>query len=96
MEISYHAKASDFNRTCLQVRDIDAFISKMIKISFYDRVLYLAMSPDGKTIVTGAGDETIRFWNVFPGQTVSSPGRLGLGNMGNSGGCLFPLSGDIR
>ncbi len=31
------------------------------------RVLYLAMSPSGETIVTGAGDETLRFWNVFPG-----------------------------
>ena len=30
------------------------------------RVLYLAISPDGQTIVTGAGDETLRFWNVFP------------------------------
>lgn len=30
------------------------------------RVLYLAMSPDGQTVVTGAGDETLRFWNVFP------------------------------
>ena len=30
------------------------------------RVLYLAMSPDGEAIVTGAGDETLRFWNVFP------------------------------
>lgn len=30
------------------------------------RVLYLAMSPDGKTLVTGAGDETLRFWQVFP------------------------------
>ncbi|KAF8491463.1 WD40 repeat-like protein [Russula emetica] len=29
------------------------------------RVLYLAMSPDGETIVTGAGDETLRFWNAF-------------------------------
>ncbi len=29
------------------------------------RVLYLAMSTDGQTIVTGAGDETLRFWNVF-------------------------------
>ena len=29
------------------------------------RVLYLAMSPDGTNIVTGAGDETLRFWNVF-------------------------------
>ena len=31
------------------------------------RVLFLAISPDGQTIVTGAGDETLRFWNVFPG-----------------------------
>ena len=30
------------------------------------RVLFLAMSPDGETIVTGAGDETLRFWNAFP------------------------------
>ena len=28
------------------------------------RVLYLAMSPDGETIVTGAGDETLRFWDL--------------------------------
>jgi len=30
------------------------------------RVLYLAMSPDGQDIVTGAGDETLRFWRAFP------------------------------
>jgi cell division cycle 20-like protein 1, cofactor of APC complex len=30
------------------------------------RVLYLSISPDGTTIVTGAGDQTLRFWNVFP------------------------------
>lgn len=30
------------------------------------RVLYLALSPDGQTAVTGAGDETLRFWHVFP------------------------------
>ena len=24
-----------------------------------------AVSPDGEAIVTGAGDETLRFWNVF-------------------------------
>lgn len=34
------------------------------------RVLYLAMSPDGRTIVTGAGDETLRFWDVFPGNEI--------------------------
>jgi len=30
------------------------------------RVLYLAMSPQGDNIVTGAGDETLRFWKIFP------------------------------
>lgn len=29
------------------------------------RVLYLSVSPDGSTIVTGAGDETLRFWKVW-------------------------------
>ena len=37
------------------------------------RVLYLAMSPDGQTIVTGAGDETLRFWSVFPGTRGRGP-----------------------
>ena len=23
------------------------------------------MSPDGESVVTGAGDETLRFWNTF-------------------------------
>ena len=32
------------------------------------RVLYLSVSPEGSTIVTGAGDETLRFWKVFPGE----------------------------
>ena len=29
------------------------------------RVLYLALSPDGDTICTGAGDETLRFWKIY-------------------------------
>ncbi|KAJ3559513.1 hypothetical protein NPX13_g9523 [Xylaria arbuscula] len=44
------------------------------------RVLYLAMSPDGRTVVTGAGDETLRFWNIFgrrPGQREGSDGGGG-------------------
>jgi cell division cycle 20-like protein 1 (cofactor of APC complex) len=40
------------------------------------RVLYLAMSPDGSVIVTGAGDETLRFWDVFQNKrSGSSAGR---------------------
>ncbi|KAF8161621.1 WD40-repeat-containing domain protein [Crassisporium funariophilum] len=43
-----------------------------------NRVLYLAMSPDGETIVTGAGDETLRFWNAFPGKVGGvKGGRVG-------------------
>ena len=29
------------------------------------RVLHLAMSPDGETVVSAAGDETLRFWKCF-------------------------------
>lgn len=48
------------------------------------RVLYLAMSPDGSTIVTGAGDETLRFWQVFPGPRSN--------NKNGKNGLLFPSS----
>lgn len=41
------------------------------------RVLYLAMSPDGQTVVTGAGDETLRFWKAF-----NKPPRNGMGGDG--------------
>lgn len=42
-------------------------LSKVVTLMGHScRVLYLAMSPSGETIVTGAGDETLRFWNVFP------------------------------
>jgi cell division cycle 20-like protein 1 (cofactor of APC complex) len=30
------------------------------------RVLYLSLSPDGQSIVTGAGDKTLKFCNIFP------------------------------
>jgi cell division cycle 20-like protein 1 (cofactor of APC complex) len=36
-----------------------------------DRILYLAMSPDGERIVTGSGDKTLRFWNAFPKYTTA-------------------------
>ena len=29
------------------------------------RVVYMALSPDSRKIVTGAGDETLRFWKTF-------------------------------
>eukprot|EP00116_Pleurobrachia_bachei_P009921 sb/3470183/ len=42
------------------------------------RVLYLAMSPDGQSIVTGAGDETLRFWNVFNKSRLQKESRSAL------------------
>ncbi|CAF1927717.1 hypothetical protein Bca4012_071374 [Brassica carinata] len=42
-------------------------ISKIATLTCHAyRVMYVAVSPDGKTIVTRARDETLRFWNVFP------------------------------
>ncbi|KAL6342317.1 hypothetical protein AAG906_007531 [Vitis piasezkii] len=29
------------------------------------RVLFMAQSPDGRTVATAAGDETLKFWNAF-------------------------------
>lgn len=55
----------------------------------WPRVLYLAMSPDGQSIVTGAGDETLRFWNVFPGPRSKTGYRVGPS-------ALTPSGSDIR
>lgn len=41
------------------------------------RVLHLAQSPDGATVVSAAGDETLRFWKVF-----STPEPTGNGTGG--------------
>jgi cell division cycle 20-like protein 1 (cofactor of APC complex) len=40
------------------------------------RVLYSALSPNGETLVTGAGgsDETLQFWHLFP--LISEEGKL--------------------
>ncbi|EXC17793.1 Protein FIZZY-RELATED 2 [Morus notabilis] len=49
------------------------------------RVLYLAISPDGQTIVTGAGDETLRFWNVFPSpKSQNTDSEIGASSLGRT------------
>jgi len=53
------------------------------------RVLYLAMSPDGQSIVTGAGDETLRFWNIFPQAKQKGSKRFGKST-------LLPSNMDLR
>ncbi|MCD7454121.1 hypothetical protein HAX54_023539 [Datura stramonium] len=36
-------------------------------------VLFMAQSPDGCTVASAAGDETLRFWNVFRTPEVAKP-----------------------
>ncbi|MCQ2818996.1 MAG: hypothetical protein MJ252_17160 [archaeon] len=48
------------------------------------RVLYLGISPNGQNIVTGAGDETLNFWKLFPPTKTDSESNL------------FPSIQDIR
>lgn len=42
------------------------------------RVLHMACSPDGSTVVSAAADETLRFWNVFVPPGKSMVGKRGV------------------
>lgn len=53
------------------------------------RVLHTAVSPDGQTVVSGAADETLRFWKVF----ADLSNRAGAQR---SGGDKGPLSSHVR
>jgi cell division cycle protein 20 (cofactor of APC complex) len=37
------------------------------------RVLHMAQSPDGTTVVSAAADETLRFWKCFSESDVVGP-----------------------
>ena len=41
-------------------------MAKMAELTGHtSRVLHLALSPDGESVVSGAADETLRFWKLF-------------------------------
>jgi len=41
-------------------------MTKMAELTGHSaRVLHMAMSPDGQTVVSASGDATLRFWNIF-------------------------------
>lgn len=41
------------------------------------------MSPCGSNVVTGAGDETLRFWNMFPSSKNENGVKLGQNILGS-------------
>jgi len=59
--VSTHGYSDNF----ILVWDSDKMEVKASLKGHKDRVIYLSVGPDGEKIVTGAGDETIRFWDVF-------------------------------
>jgi WD40 repeat protein len=51
-----------------------------------NRALYLAMSPDGCTMVSGSSDETLRFWNINERDIVIKKNKES--NSGNALSCF--------
>jgi cell division cycle 20, cofactor of APC complex len=56
------------------------------------RVLHMAISPDGGTVVSAAADETLRFWDVFVPPGKSKSVKRSAGDMH---GKEIPLSADF-
>jgi cell division cycle 20, cofactor of APC complex len=57
------------------------------------RVLHMAVSPDGGTVVSAAADETLRFWDVFAPIVKSKSGSKR--SVGDAYGKEIPLSADF-
>jgi cell division cycle 20-like protein 1, cofactor of APC complex len=59
-----------FEKNEIAVWQYKDFTKDAVLSGHESRVLYLAASPDGESIVTGAGDETLKFWKVFPSKKI--------------------------
>ena len=62
-----------------KIAELKGHTSRFGSSSFYSlisqRVLHMARSPDGKTVASAAGDETLRFWKVFDYQEIKQRTR---------------------
>jgi cell division cycle protein 20 (cofactor of APC complex) len=61
------------------------------------RVLHMACSPDGATVVSAAGDETLRFWDIFaPPATSGKSKKRGVTDVYMSGATKSSWTTQIR
>lgn len=56
------------------------------------RVLHMCVSPDGSTVVSAAGDETLRFWEIFAAPTKKHQSSLHHSTSGNGSSKLSWIS----
>jgi len=62
-------------------------MNKIVELNGHlNRALYLAMSPDGCTMVSGSSDETLRFWNINEREIIKKKNREH--NAGNALSCF--------
>ena len=62
--------------TPVMALDADDFATKFSALSKQNgsKLTFSAIEPDGNTVVSGAADETLRFWKVFGSETSLSKG----------------------
>ena len=72
-----------FSENVIKLWDLNLLTKRLVQVKVLtghaERVLHLAMSPCGKYIVSGSGDETLRIWQCFNEKLRTRKGR-GLGN----------------
>ncbi|KAK7015261.1 WD40-repeat-containing domain protein [Favolaschia claudopus] len=63
--LSTHGFSSSGEHNLVRIWDYPKHATVRSLNGHKNRVVHLAMSPDGSTVVTGSGDETLRFWRPF-------------------------------
>ena len=73
-----------FSENVIKLWDLNLLMKKLTKLKVLtghaERVLHLAVSPCGKYIVSGSGDETLRIWECFSERIISRKGKMSNGN----------------
>lgn len=61
-----------FSRNQITVWSYPTMTRQAELLGHTQRVLHMAMSPDGTTVCSASGDETLRFWKIFDGPSKSA------------------------